>query len=313
MPIIEVAQIAIGQVGVSPNNYKMYSTDNLATVVGAGYLQQGTGGFFYEPNDIIDIVYSASGTPPIGTNERLYVTVSGGLISLSTGNSAGAVSIPTVAGDFSSFSNNSGAMQDSGFNAASFVLATAVIGTANGGTGLPVATVTNGTLFSGAGSAGTLTQLAPGGNGTILQYESGTTGGIAPAALVAGAGIGITNVSGTITIAASGGGDAWSTVTGSTQAMAVEHGYVANKGTLVTFTLPATAVVGDVVKVRGLGAGGWSIVFNSGQFVQCGSTAATTTTGSVSSLNQFDGVDIRCTVTNTTWTWENVIGNPTVA
>jgi hypothetical protein len=103
--------------------------------------------------------------------------------------------------------------------------------------------------------------------------------------------------------AITGGGTTWSTVTGTSQSMAVNSGYVANNAGVVTMTLPTTAAVGDVIYVTGLGTGGWSIAQNASQLIHVGSLASTTGVGgSVSSTNQYDTIGIRCIVANTTWT-----------
>lgn len=91
----------------------------------------------------------------------------------------------------------------------------------------------------------------------------------------------------------------WVEVTGTTQAMAVNTGYIANNASLVTFTAPATWAVGDQVAVIGKGAGGWGIVFNSGQSARIGSVSSTTTTGSVVSSNRYDSVNFIGTTANT--------------
>ena len=97
-------------------------------------------------------------------------------------------------------------------------------------------------------------------------------------------------------------------VTGATQAMAVNTTYTVNDaGSLVTFTLPATAVVGDEIKVKGNSASGWTIAQNSGQLINMqGITTTTGVSGSISSSTAFDCVTLTCTVTNTTWTAEPV-------
>jgi hypothetical protein len=56
----------------------------------------------------------------------------------------------------------------------------------------------------------------------------------------------------------------WQTITSNTQAQS-NTGYLANGLTQVTVTLPASPNVGDVVRVSGLGAGGWKIGQNIGQ------------------------------------------------
>jgi hypothetical protein len=134
------------------------------------------------------------------------------------------------------------------------------------------------------------------------------------ATLTAGAGIAITNGAGSITITSNDGGMAWTevTVTGPT-AMAVDNGYIANNAALVTLTLPAVAVVGDVVKVDGSGAGGWLIAQNAGQTVHfLGQDTTTGAGGSLASTTQYDCVTYRCIVANTDWVVESAVGNLTV-
>lgn len=111
---------------------------------------------------------------------------------------------------------------------------------------------------------------------------------------------------------ASGGGLRWAEVTAASQAAAVNNGYVANRGTVVTVTLPATAAEFSVIAVVGKGAGGWSLVANTGQTIKFGNQTSSTA-GSLSSTNASDVVYVICTTANTVWTVTNVIGNLTVA
>lgn len=109
-----------------------------------------------------------------------------------------------------------------------------------------------------------------------------------------------------------GGGLTFNNVTGTTQAMAVNNGYIANNASLVTFTLPSTATIGQIVQVVGAGAGGWTIAQNSGQVMHFGNINSTSGVGgSLSSSNQYDGIQLICTATNTDWTCTGVFqGNP---
>lgn len=105
----------------------------------------------------------------------------------------------------------------------------------------------------------------------------------------------------------------WTTVTGTSQALAVNNGYVMNNAGVVTGTLPATAVVGDRIEIAGLGSGGWAIAQNSGQLVHLGSSVTSTGVGgSLASTNRYDSVTLICIVTNTTWTVRGPVGNITV-
>lgn len=105
----------------------------------------------------------------------------------------------------------------------------------------------------------------------------------------------------------------WTEVTGTTQAIAVDNGYVANNAGLVILTLPATAVIGDIVKVDGKGAGGWLIAQNAGQTVHfLGQDTTTGVGGSLASSTRYDCVTYRCITANTDWVMESVVGNLTV-
>lgn len=91
-------------------------------------------------------------------------------------------------------------------------------------------------------------------------------------------------------------------VTTATQAMTTNVIYIANRATLVTFTLPTTAAVGDFLSIVGQGAGGWLLDMNPGQQVRVGSSTTTATTGSVASTNQTDALYLICITANTLWT-----------
>jgi hypothetical protein len=60
----------------------------------------------------------------------------------------------------------------------------------------------------------------------------------------------------------------WEEVTGTAQQAVPNRGYLANHAAQVTITLPPAPAVGDVVRVTGVGAGGWKIAQNSGQGIR---------------------------------------------
>jgi hypothetical protein len=102
------------------------------------------------------------------------------------------------------------------------------------------------------------------------------------------------------------------TIIASPQLMSPSNSYISNLGTLVTFTLPLTAQVGQIIQVVGYGAGGWIIDQNAGQTIH--STTANTTTGtggSLASTNRYNCVEIMCTVANTDWVIMNFSGTLT--
>lgn len=96
--------------------------------------------------------------------------------------------------------------------------------------------------------------------------------------------------------------DNWQVVTAATQQMKTNNSYFANRASLVTFTLPTTSSVGDVIQVAGIGAGGWKIIQNPGQYIQVGNTQSAIALGYVASTNQYDSIRLVCNVANTSWT-----------
>ncbi len=105
----------------------------------------------------------------------------------------------------------------------------------------------------------------------------------------------------------------WTNITSGSQTLAPNNGYVADFGTLITFTLPTVAAFGTLISVVGLGAGGWIIAQNAGQNIQFGNLSTTHgASGSLASTNQYDQVDLLCIVANLTWTIRGPISNLTI-
>lgn len=110
-----------------------------------------------------------------------------------------------------------------------------------------------------------------------------------------------------------GGGLTWNEVTGTSQPMAVNNGYIMNNVALVTGTLPDAAAVGDVVRVGGKGAGGWLIAQNASEVIHFNDIDTTIGVGgSLASSNQYDAVELICIVTNTEWLVISSLGNITI-
>ena len=182
-------------------------------------------------------------------------------------------------------------------------------------------------IYDGAGtfSATTTTQhavLVGGTSNTIVnktltdgQILIGSTG-VDPVAanITAGSGIAITNGAGSITVSSTGLGITWTVVTGATQAMSVNSGYIANNAGTVIFTLPSTAAVGSVIAVTGINNNtGWQIAQNAGQTVHFGTLSTTTGAGgSLASTKTRDTIFLLCVVANTDFNVIDSIGNITV-
>jgi hypothetical protein len=95
-------------------------------------------------------------------------------------------------------------------------------------------------------------------------------------------------------------GITWANIAGTTQAAAVNTGYVVSNASQTTITLPATAALGSVVIIQGKGAAGFILTANSGQTIQVGQSA-TATAGTVTSAAAFDAIQVVCITANTTW------------
>lgn len=173
------------------------------------------------------------------------------------------------------------------------------------------AQTTNGIIYGQGGAGTSLGALAEATDGQIPIGNTGSPPTLNT--LTGGSGISITNGAGSITISGTSGGFAWTEVTGTTQAMADNNGYIANNAGLVTLTLPAVAAIGDTVMVTGKGAGGWRVAQNAGQQIFFG-TASTTigAGGSLDSTQRRDTVELVCITANTEWNVIDSVGNLTV-
>ena len=148
-----------------------------------------------------------------------------------------------------------------------------------------LATANDGVLITS--SSGVPSWLANGITGQVLTATtSGTPSWISPAAA----------------------GIAWSGIAGTTQIAAVNSGYVVQNASQTTITLPATAAIGSVVSVRGLGAAGWILKANTGQTIKLGSQT-TSSGGTLTNAEQYDTVDVTCIVANTTWEVNGVVSS----
>ena len=150
------------------------------------------------------------------------------------------------------------------------------------------------TAMSFAGDTGTA-------SGTTITLTGGTTG-----LTFAGATSTIT-LGGRLSVA-QGGRMTWGVV-GTSGALVPNTGIVCTTGAALTFTLPTTSAVGDVVAVVLDGSTSWSIVPGTGQTIRYGN-GVITSSGSLSSTDQGDYVELVCSVGNTRWVAAPPFGNP---
>jgi hypothetical protein len=118
MGILQITTDVPGQIGVKPRRVKIITTDNLATVTTAGYLNNvSLEGYTIYNTDIIDMWYSAvgglSGITTAGTYEVFTTSISNGVITLVQWTNSGDVLLPVVSGDYAIFNGTSGQIKDS--------------------------------------------------------------------------------------------------------------------------------------------------------------------------------------------------------
>lgn len=148
--------------------------------------------------------------------------------------------------------------------------------------------------------------------GSVSKVLTMASEQVGTANLSAGIGISITPSANTITFAATGGGINWNVITAASQGLLSNNGYISNRAGLITYTLPATANVGDIIRITLINAAGsWTIVENAGQIIKFGDADTTTTTGSLSSTANGDTVELLCTVTDTNFIVLSSVGNIT--
>jgi len=186
--------------------------------------------------------------------------------------------------------------------------------TGDSGTANPAANNINllgGTGLSTSAAGSTVTFNASAATPLSFPTDSGTATPAANAlSILGGTGISTSGSGSAVTVNSSGGGFAWVEVTGTSQNIAVSTGYIANNAGSVTFTLPATAALGDTFKIVGKGAGGWSIAQNAGQTIRL--LASATTTGAGGTLTPDEAlatIQIVCTTPNTDFIVDTGAGN----
>lgn len=160
-----------------------------------------------------------------------------------------------------------------------------------------------------------LTSVVPIGGIATLTGNSG--GAISPTAgninILGSGAVSVAGSGSTLTITVGATGMTWNEITAASASIAANNGYVTNRATLVTLTLPATAAIGDTYQVVGKGVGLWLIAQNAGQTIHFGALNTTTGAGgSLAAILQYDCVEITCITANTDFVVTSVIGNLTV-
>ena len=131
------------------------------------------------------------------------------------------------------------------------------------------------------------------------------------ATLTAGTGITITNGAGSIQIDSTG--ITWNEETGTSANIAIENGYIANNSSLITFTLPATAAIGDTFRIVGKGTGLFKVAQNASQTIHfIDSDTTTGTGGSLTAIERYASIELVCITDNNDWVVIDSVGNFTI-
>jgi hypothetical protein len=323
-------QLVIGSTGATPVVGSITGAGSITVTPGAGTIQiSSSAGGVVNPGTANELAYYATtGSAVSGlatANNGVLITSAGGVPSISS-------TLPTaVQGNITSVGTiASGTWQGTtiaigyGGTGATTIGANGTLAQSNGSiytfttATYPSTTTANRLLYSSA--TNTVTDLATANSATLVTNASGvpawtssmtngqiligSTGATPVVGTITGtSGISVAVGAGTITLSGTGSGIGWNEITGASQIMAPDQGYVTNNAGLVTLTLPAVAAFGTVINIVGKGAGGWRIAQGAGQQIQVGSTASTVGAGGyVESTNRYDSIELLCTTANTTWT-----------
>ena len=166
-----------------------------------------------------------------------------------------------------------------------------------------LATANNGVLTTGTTGIPVITALSANGQ---LIIGSGSGAPIA-ATLTAGSGITITNAANSITIAQTNpSGFPWTDVTGATQTISTNNGYVTDHAN-VTYTLPATANLGDTFIIVGK-TGITTIAQNANQQILIGASSSTVGVGgSVAGNLASDSGTFYCVTAGASTVWRGLV------
>ena len=162
-----------------------------------------------------------------------------------------------------------------------------------------------------ASAANAVTALAPTNNGVLISSTTGVPSWLANA--------GSSNYVLTSTVGSPPSWQpstslSWTPVSTTTQTMAANTAYITNTASTVTYTLPAAAAVGSILRITGgttaAAATPWTIAQNAGQSIAFGNLTTTVgVTGSLASSLKYDSIEIVCVATNTAFVVQSSVGN----
>ncbi len=117
MGILQINTSSSGQVGINPRRVTLITTDNIATITTAAYLNNATlQGYTIYPTDILDVWYDYVDNNDTGILGVFTPDIVNGVITLNDWTNPGDVLLPVVNGNFSVFNGTSGQMKDDGYS-----------------------------------------------------------------------------------------------------------------------------------------------------------------------------------------------------
>ena len=147
--------------------------------------------------------------------------------------------------------------------------------------------------------------------GQILIGQS--PGNAAPNTLTAGTNVTITNGNGTITIGVNAPLIPITAETGTPIAMVTNNRYICNDGSgQVTFVLPTSGAIGDIVQIIGKSTAGYTITYTTNQQIVGLNRATTLSSGSLTSVQQYNSITLTCITTTTIWCITSMTGDFTI-
>jgi hypothetical protein len=104
MALLQLVRVNVGEVGVLPGSVKMTTTDNLATITAAGYLNglnNQIGTVKLAPSDLIECLYSFNKSTGTGLFAVLSVSINDGVVTLTAIINPGVQYLPLAGGNLS--------------------------------------------------------------------------------------------------------------------------------------------------------------------------------------------------------------------
>lgn len=156
--------------------------------------------------------------------------------------------------------------------------------------------------------------------GSAVQTLTGDAGGaVSPdvsndIAILGGTGITVVGdpLLNTLTLNATALGITWQNI-GASGTLAINNGYICNAGGALSFALPATSSLGDIIEIVLDGATSFTITQGAGQQIRIAAIQTTAgVVGSVTSTAQGDSLKLLCTVPDLRWVSLSGNGNPTI-